>query len=177
MAKKKGLSAVWLDAMNKAGGSLINDPRFGAVYTDVEPVLDALRDLTKGVKINLDAPILDEPEGINIWVDGIRDPADYGYPNAVWCKDSSQFLTKLMCIVLDGKMDSLLEVHFDNDLGERTEGYDLFVFLEESLHKGSFKNLKKIYVHSSNPSAVQKFMLAKDSLKKYFGIEMIRNQY
>lgn len=131
----------------------------------------------KEVEIDIDAPILDECDGLSIWVDDIRDPAKYGYPHSVWCKDSSQFLTKLMCLVLDQEMDTLEEVHFDNDLGERTEGYDLFLILEEALHKGSFKNLKRIYVHSSNPSAVHKFMLAARGLKHHFGIDVIRNQY
>ncbi len=177
MTKRKGLSAQWLDAMNKAERSLIVHPELGPVHTDIKPLWDLVQELTKDVRVDLDAPLLDEPEGINIWVDDLRDPAKYGYPNAIWCKTSEQYLTRLMLFVLAGKIEDVVEIHFDNDLGERVEGYDLFVMLEETLHKGSLKNLKKVYVHSSNPSAVHKFMLAARSFKHHFGVDVIRQQY
>lgn len=109
-----------------------------------------------------------------LWLDDIRDPVKYGVPDAVWVKDADQFLNALLMLVLDEKMNELEEVHFDNDLGEGSEGYSMFVYLEEALHKGSFKNLKRIYVHSSNPSAVHKFMLASRALKYHFDIDLIR---
>lgn len=75
------------------------------------------------------------------------------------------------------KIDSVTEISFDNDLGEHSpEGYYAFTKLEELLHQGFYKGLKTVYVHSSNPSAVHKFMLAKESLARY-GVSIIRNNY
>lgn len=112
-----------------------------------------------------------------IWLDDLRDPKDYGYPEALWIKNSQDFEGYLLS-ALDERI-SPEELHLDNDLGEESygEGYDAFLSVENLLHKGELKSIKRIYVHSSNPSAVHKFMLAKESLKTHFGIDMIRNQY
>lgn len=177
MTKHKGLSAVWLDAMNKAERSVIPYPELGPVHTDIKPLWDSLRDLTKGVEVDLDAPLMDEPEGVNIWLDDIRDPVKYGYPDALWIKNSQDF-KEYMLSALDERIN-ITEIHFDNDLGELSdgEGYDCFVTVENLLHSGELNGLNQVYVHSSNPSAVHKFMLAARSFKHHFGIDIIRQQY
>lgn len=160
MAKKKGMAFQWLEAL-KDGKSLLCE--------------DVKVDLNVSLYEQCDA---EEQNSVILWVDDMRDPAKYGYPNAVWCKNSHQYVRYLMLVMLDNRTDELVQIHYDNDLGEETaEGYDLFVMMEEALHKGSFKNLKQIYVHSSNPSAVHKFMLAARSFKHHFGIDIIRQQY
>lgn len=118
-------------------------------------------------------------EGLIIWLDDIRDPVKYGYPEAIWCKSVQEWLHEIMVLDRTGKLDLIKEIHFDNDLGDEHpwDGYKLFTFVEEDLGNGLYKGLKKIYVHSSNPSAVHKFMLAARGLKYHFGIDVIRNQY
>lgn len=117
-------------------------------------------------------------EEIVIWLDDIRDPAKYGYPNAVWYKSAQEWLVEISFLDRLDKLDLVTEIHFDNDLGDDHpwDGYKLFTFIEEDLLDGKYKGLKKIYVHSSNPSAVHKFMLAARSFKHHFGIDIIRQQ-
>lgn len=57
------------------------------------------------------------------------------------------------------------------------EGYDCLLALEEKLVYGKLPvHDAKLYVHTSNPSAAQKFMLAKESFSKY-RITILRNNY
>jgi len=142
MTKRKGLSAVWLDALSKT--EILKPPK---------------------------------PSGTIIWLDDIRDPVKYGKPEALWIKTSQDFENYLLSMLDERILPE--EINFDNDLGEDSvgEGYDCFLSIEKLLHEGELKSLKKIYVHSSNPSAVHKFMLAARSFKHHFGIDIIRQQY
>ena len=113
---------------------------------------------------------------MRIWLDDKRDPCDYGYPDAVWVKNAIDYKLLLIGCILEDDGLSIEAIHFDNDLGEKTEGYDLFLKIEELVHKEKLPGLKQVFVHTSNPGAAQKFMLAKDSLARY-GVEMIRKYY
>lgn len=112
-----------------------------------------------------------------VWLDDLRDPKDYGYPDALWFKTSQKFMD-----FLDNRSKFyryVTEWHFDNDLGEDSEieGYDCLLALEEKLVYGKLPvHDAKLYVHTSNPSAAQKFMLAKESFSKY-RITILRNNY
>ncbi|BBK09325.1 hypothetical protein [Klebsiella phage 05F01] len=114
-----------------------------------------------------------------IWLDDLRDPKDYGYPHAIWFKTSQEILNSHYLSSLQKGYRFVDEWHFDNDLGEESyqDGYDVFKVLEELLVFGKpcFGN-PKIYVHTSNPSAANKFMLAKDSMERY-GVEIKRVNY
>lgn len=114
---------------------------------------------------------------MRIWLDDLRDPVDYGYKDAVWLKTSQEFMdflnnpSKLYRRVSDW--------HFDNDLGEDSEqeGYDCFLALEEKIVFGKMLfGPVNLYVHTSNPAAAKKFMLAKESFKRY-GVTILRNNY
>lgn len=116
---------------------------------------------------------------MRIWLDDLRDPKDYGYPDAIWFKTSQEMLqSRYMDEVLKGYR-FVDEWHFDNDLGpdSEEEGYDVFLRLEELLMFGKpcFSN-PIVFVHTSNPAAAEKFMLAKESMLRY-GVQMIRNNY
>lgn len=113
---------------------------------------------------------------MRVWIDDLRDPADYGYPDAIWLKNEAEYIVFLAECLMDDLVDDISDIHFDNDLGEVREGYDIFVSLEEDLFNGNFKGLRNIYVHTSNPSAAQKFMLARESLL-WYGIDLIRKNY
>lgn len=113
---------------------------------------------------------------MRIWLDDLRDPKDYGYPDAIWVKSATAIWWLYINLQSNGKLGEVKEIHFDNDLGVGLDGYYVFTRLESIIAAGGFKNLDKIYVHTSNPSAAQKFMLAKDHLSQY-GIEMIRKHY
>lgn len=111
-----------------------------------------------------------------IWLDDIRDPKDFGQPDAKWVKSAQELFMLNLYLADSGKIDEVEEIHFDNDLGEHSpEGYYCFTKLEQMLHHGAYKGLKRVYVHSSNPSAVHKFMLAAPSFKDHFNVEVIRN--
>lgn len=113
---------------------------------------------------------------MRVWIDDLRDPADYGYPDAIWLKNEAQYIVFLAECLMDDLVDDISDIHFDNDLGEVREGYHIFETLEKDIFEGNFKGLKRIYVHTTNPGAANKFMLAKDSLA-WYGIEMIRKHY
>ena len=118
-----------------------------------------------------------------IWLDDLRDPAKYKYPEAVWLKTHKEFLEFMRSIEARQAVEF---IHFDNDLGSELvgqEGYDSFRMVERKLYSGGsiplggFENLKEIHVHSSNSAAVARFLLAKEALLDRFGIVMIRHQY
>lgn len=81
-----------------------------------------------------------------------------------------------MNLQLKSLVNEVTEIHFDNDLGRGYDGYYVFTRLESMIAAGGFKRLEKIYVHTSNPAAAQKFMLAKESMLRY-GVQMIRKNY
>lgn len=111
-----------------------------------------------------------------IWLDDLRDPRDYGYPDAVWVKEAIEFKFLLIECLINDDGNSIEEIHFDNDIGEKTEGYDLFLLVEQGVHGGKFKSLKRVFVHTSNPGAANKFMLAKESMARY-GVTILRKNY
>jgi len=113
---------------------------------------------------------------MKVWIDDLRDPKDYGYPDATWVKSAQGVWNFYLNLQVKGLLDEVTEIHFDNDIGPGYDGYYIFTRLESIIAAGGFKGLKKIYVHTSNPSAAQKFMLAKESMLRY-GIEIIRNHY
>lgn len=111
-----------------------------------------------------------------VWLDDLRDPSNYGLQDALWLKNSSEFMD---FINDNGKLyRRVSEWHFDNDLGEVFEGYHCLSLLEEKFVFGKppVVDNVKIFVHTSNPSAARKFMLAADSFKK-FGIDIKQNIY
>lgn len=56
------------------------------------------------------------------------------------------------------------EVSLDHDLGTEKTGYDVLLFIEEQFHLHG-KNPPAINIHTANPSARIKMMLAKESLE------------
>ena len=116
-------------------------------------------------------------ENIIIWLDDLRDPIEYGVPDAVWCKSAKDLWDLYQWLILTGRINEVVDIHFDNDLGIGYDGYYCFTRLETLLHAAhsrSFKKLKNIFVHTSNPSAAKKFMVAKESFKVCFDIDIIR---
>lgn len=113
---------------------------------------------------------------MKIWLDDLRDPKDYGHPDATWVKSAQGIWSLYMNLQVKGTTNDVTEIHFDNDLGPGYDGYYVFTRLESIIAAGGFKGLKTIYVHTSNPAAAQKFMLAGEHLAQY-GIALIRNHY
>lgn len=113
---------------------------------------------------------------MKIWLDDLRDPKDYGHDDAIWVKSAQGIWSLYMNLQVKSLTNEVTEIHFDNDLGTGPDGYYVFTRLESIISAGGFKGLEKIYVHTSNPAAAHKFMLAKDHLSQY-GVEMIRKHY
>lgn len=109
-----------------------------------------------------------------LWLDDLRDPKDFTdtdvFKRVIWAKTFSEALS-----ALDGCSDNITHISLDNDLGEDKEGNDVLNLVEELLHNGELPNLREVYVHSHNPSAVDKMMLAKQSLSSY-GVLLIQNR-
>lgn len=115
---------------------------------------------------------------MKVWIDDLRNPADYGHVDAIWFKTSQEAMEFLNN---PAKMyRRVTEWFFDHDLGEDSDqdGYTVLLRLEELFVFGKppVVDNVKIFVHTSNPSAARKFMLAADSFKK-FGIEIKQNIY
>ena len=113
---------------------------------------------------------------MRVWLDDLRDPADYGFPDALWLKNSEEFKA-----FMNNRAKPYRRVenwHFDNDLGEKIEGYHCFMILEEKIIFGKMLIPDKVnvFVHTSNPSAASKFMGAAEGLKKY-GVYIQRRHY
>lgn len=109
-----------------------------------------------------------------LWLDDLRDPKDFidtdVFKKVLWAKTFSEAIS-----VLEDYSDNITHISLDNDLGEDKEGNDVLNFVEELLHSGELPNLREVYVHSHNPSAVDKMMLAKQSLSNY-GVLLIQNK-
>lgn len=104
-----------------------------------------------------------------LWVDDLRDPTDYVGEGWKWVK------------TYDAAIDVIQSHQFetialDNDLGEEKEGCDIFNFIEDALsNEESFVDqLHQIYIHSSNISAVNKMMGAKNIFKEKYNITITR---
>lgn len=111
---------------------------------------------------------------VQIWLDDYRDPKDHGYPDALWCKTYEEWLD---FTELNGNpFDQVEYIHLDHDLGTENTGYNALVDIECMLVDGWWKCLKRIYIHTSNPSAANKMMLAKESMARY-GVQMVRKHY
>lgn len=114
-----------------------------------------------------------------IWLDDLRDPKDYGYPEAIWFKTSQEMLQSRFMDEVEKGYRFVKEFHFDNDLGMESDqdGYDVFLRLEELLVFGKpCFGAPTVFVHTSNPAAGDKFMLAKESMLRH-GIQMKRLHY
>lgn len=118
----------------------------------------------------------EKQKGLVVWLDDLRDPKDYGYPEAIWVKSAQEIWSLYLTLQVRSMTNEVTEMHFDNDLGPGADGYYVFTRLESIIAAGGFKGLQTIYVHTSNPAAAQKFMLAKEHLARY-GIELIRKHY
>lgn len=113
---------------------------------------------------------------MKIWLDDLRDPKDYGHEDAIWVKSAEEIWWFYLRLNGSGKTHDITEIHFDNDLGIGYDGYYVFSRLESMIAAGGFKGLKTVYVHTSNPAAAAKFMLAQ-SFFASCGIEIKRNHY
>lgn len=104
---------------------------------------------------------------MKLWVDDLRDPSVYVSGDWVWAKTSKEAFKELS----SNKYDT---VSLDNDLGEETEGKDIFNWIEQRLYWQDIdlSHLNTIYVHSSNVEAVRYILGAKDAMKSRFGIDV-----
>lgn len=76
---------------------------------------------------------------MKLWLDDLRNPVDYGYPNALWCKNLSSFYS-LLKFMSDSDIDS---IHFDNDLGGDEKITMLSSILNVSFMMVSLRILKR----------------------------------
>lgn len=111
-----------------------------------------------------------------LWIDDLRDPINYNInKNYIWAKDFDSAKK-----AMSENQTIIKEIHFDNDLGEikpNKEGKHLFSLLEYMLYNGEMKKLKRIYIHTSNSSAANSMMSAKNVFLEKYHIKIKRNYY
>lgn len=102
-----------------------------------------------------------------LWVDDLRNPEEFVKGDWHWVKNSADAFNAL-------KTNNYEIVSLDNDLGEETEGKDIFNWIEQRLYWKDIElsKLKKIYVHSSNVAAVRQIMGAKAVMQSKYNIEI-----
>ena len=116
---------------------------------------------------------------IILWVDDLRNPWKLGMceKNTLWVLDYYQAIN-----MLNARQD-FHTIHLDNDLGENTpQGKAVFDYVEFMLHENKLPNLKAIFIHSDNASAVRIMLSAKEVFQEKYGVlvkqKMIsRSQY
>jgi hypothetical protein len=97
--------------------------------------------------------------------------------NTLWVLDYYQAIN-----ILNARQD-FHTIHLDNDLGENTpQGKAVFDYVEFMLHENKLPNLKAIFIHSDNASAVRIMLSAKEVFQEKYGVlvkqKMIsRSQY
>ena len=71
------------------------------------------------------------------------------------------------------KREIVEELSLDHDLGTDKEcGYDVLLWIEKQVHlKGAHFLLPKLRIHTANPSARKKMILALGSIQNYYGSE------
>ncbi len=102
-----------------------------------------------------------------LWVDDLRNPEEFVKGDWHWVKNSADAFKAL-------QTNNYEIVSLDNDLGEETEGKDIFNWIEQRLYWKDIElsKLKKIYVHSSNVAAVRQIMGAKAVMRSKYNIEI-----
>lgn len=109
---------------------------------------------------------------MNIWLDDLRDPKDYGIHNVIWVKSFSEFKEAI-------RVESPQLLYLDHDLGNDADGtgYDAFCLVEWMLHQGKLENLMCIYIHSSNSGGVTKMLSADKVFMQKYGVMIKRGHY
>ncbi|WWZ74769.1 sensor kinase protein [Proteus phage J3S] len=110
-----------------------------------------------------------------LWLDDNRRPPEYviSTGKTYWAYDRDTFMK---CI--NNHMKEIKEVSLDNDLGIKDfEGKDAFLIIEALLYSNNLNNLKTIYIHSHNSSAVDYMYSAKDSFKDKYNVDVILRRY
>lgn len=100
-----------------------------------------------------------------LWVDDLRNPVEHVEGEWTWAKNSNEAFREL-------SSNTYEVVSLDNDLGEDTEGKDIFNWIEQRLHWRDIElsRLKTIYIHSSNGEAVRYMLGARVNFKERYGI-------
>lgn len=106
-----------------------------------------------------------------LWVDDIRNPYEYaGFNyNVLWATTFHEAMNAL-------NHNDFEEIYLDNDLGDPNDyqGKDVLYRIEEILYFGGLKNLKRIFIHSSNTPAVNSMLSCKNNMLENYSIVVER---
>lgn len=95
---------------------------------------------------------------MNLWLDDVRDPEDYGHPGWKWVKTAKECIEFL-------KKNKVQRISLDHDLGDEAvagSGYDVAVWMEEN----SYWPDGGVQVHSMNPVGRARMEAALASAKR-----------
>lgn len=112
---------------------------------------------------------------MKVYIDDIRDPVKHltaeQSEGIIWLKEWWE--AKNFLYANEAEIEV---IHFDHFMGDpRHTGGDLFLMVAYRFERGKmFGKLKKIYLHSSDRSIVDKFMDKKEMLAEQ-GVELIKN--
>ena len=114
---------------------------------------------------------LSNTQSIHLWLDDNRDPSDPIYQqkfgahgNEIWAKTVPEAITIL-------EQGNVISISFDNDLGEKLEGYDLAKWIEEKAHDNQIKPLQW-KIHSANPEGKRYIEVAMNQAEKFWKINL-----
>ena len=106
---------------------------------------------------------------LTLWVDDLRNPWKLGMDKhtTLWVLDYYQAISML------NVNQEFSVIHLDNDLGEKSpQGKAVFDHIEFMLFENKLPNLKCIFIHSDNASAVRSMLSAKDLFQEKYGVEV-----
>ena len=90
----------------------------------------------------------EKQKGLVVWLDDLRDPKDYGYPEAIWVKSAQEIWSLYLTLQVRSMTNEVTEMHFDNDLGPGADGYYVFTRLESIIAAGGFTDHLCAYIQS-----------------------------
>ena len=96
---------------------------------------------------------------MQLWLDDIRDPKDYGKSEAIWVKTAQE----AMAILREGKVTF---ISFDHDLGTELDGHDVATEIEQLVHDGKIA-MPGWAVHSANPVGEAEITAAMKSAERF----------
>lgn len=104
---------------------------------------------------------------IKVWLDDLRDPADYGCPDHVWIKDPLEAIQLITA-------NLVISISFDHDLGvfdaygKEITGNSVAKVIEEMAFFNRLKEFPAWNVHSANPEGERNIVATMQAAERFF---------
>lgn len=101
-----------------------------------------------------------------VWLDDLRDPKDFGFPEATWIKDPQEAIRL-------ARSGQIARISFDHDLGvflpdgSEITGAEVAKAIEEMAFHGEIGEIPEWRVHSANPEGRKRIEAAMRSAERF----------